>query len=376
MRIPDPCRRGPRWISLLLLLLAIAQPTHAERIKELASISGVRDNQLVGHGLVVGLDGTGDQTSQAAFTVQSLLNMLGNMGMTVPQGTRLQLRNVAAVIVTATLPPFARPGQALDVTVSATGNAKSLRGGTLVMTPLKGVDGQIYAIAQGNVVVGGVAASTPGQTASLAINHQSAGRIPAGATVERAVPATVGEGEYIHVELRESDFTNAIRVSDAINGIAPGSAQALDARSIQVWAPVDATARVAFIGQIENLEITPTAPLAKVVVNSRTGSVAMNRQVILDNAAVAHGNLSVTISRDLDVSQPAPFSTGQTQVVERGGEVDISETGGALINVAAGARLDEVVNALNALRASPMDLISILQALKASGALRAELEII
>ena len=372
---PGRCFRPVAW-WVLLLTLGLALPAAAERIKDLATLAGVRDNQLVGQGLVVGLDGSGDQTSQAAFTVQSVLNMLGNMGMTVPEGTRLQLRNVAAVIVTATLPPFARPGQAIDVTVSAMGNAKSLRGGTLVMTPLKGVDGQIYALAQGNVVVGGVAASAPGQTASQAVNHQAAGRIPAGATVERTVPATVGEGPYVQFELHETDFANAARISAAINALTPDAAQALDGRTIQVRAPTDPAARVAFLGRVENLQVTTTAPPAKVVVNSRTGSVAMNREVILDEVAIAHGNLSVTVSSGYGVSQPAPLSGGQTAVVPQGGQVGISEEGGGLVHLPRGAKLDEVVKALNALRASPMDLISILQAMKASGALRAEIEVL
>jgi len=375
-RLPRFPRLKPAALLALVLACALTPPAGAERLKDLATLAGVRANQLVGQGLVVGLDGSGDQTSQAAFTVQSVLNMLGNMGLAVPEGTRLQLRNVAAVIVTANLPPFARPGQAIDVTVSAMGNAKSLRGGTLVMTPLKGVDGQIYALAQGNVVVGGVAASAPGQTASRAVNHQAAGRIPAGATVERAVPATLGEGPYVHFELHESDFSTAARVSAAINAVAPDAAQALDGRTIQVRAPADPTERVAFLGRVENLQVTTAAPPAKIVVNSRTGSVAMNREVILDEVAIAHGNLSVTVSADYGVSQPAPFSAGQTAVIPQGGQVGISEEGGGLVHLQRGAKLEEVVKALNALRASPMDLISILQAMKASGALHAEIEVL
>ncbi len=345
----------------------------AERIKDLASIAGVRDNQLVGYGLVIGLDGTGDQTTQTPFTVQSMINMLGNLGVSLPPGTKLQMKNVAAVMVTATLPPFARPGQQIDVTVSSIGNAKSLRGGTLVMTPLRGADGQVYGVAQGNMLVGGAGAQGGG--ASQTINHLLAGRIPGGATVERAVPAMVGEGEYVTVELNEADFSTARRVVDAINLLQAGAAQALDGRSIQVRAPLETTARVAFLGRIENLEVTPAQQAARVVVNSRTGSVVMNQRVTVQNCAVAHGNLTVTVTSEPRVSQPPPFSRGET-VVTPGGGVSIEQEGGALFNVPESANLADVVKALNALGATPMDLVSILQAMKSAGALRAELEVI
>ena len=333
----------------------------------------MRDNQLAGYGLVVGLDNSGDQTTQTPFTVQSIVNMLGNMGVTLPPGTNLQLKNVAAVMVTATLPPFARPGQVIDVTVSSIGNAKSLRGGTLVMTPLKGADNQVYAIAQGNLAVGGAGAQGGG--ASQVINHLSAGRIPGGATVERAVPSMLGELDSVTFELNDTDFGTARRVVDAINLVHPGAAQALDGRSIQVRAPMDSSARVAFLGQIENLQVTPVAQAAKVIVNSRTGSVVMNQYVSLQNCAVAHGNLTVTVSTTEQVSQPLPFSRGET-VVTQTGQVDIAQAGGGLFNVSGGTNLADVVKALNGLGATPMDLVSILQAMKAAGSLRAELEII
>jgi flagellar P-ring protein precursor FlgI len=359
-------------LAALVFLCSPAQ-ANAERIKELASIAGVRDNQLVGYGLVVGLDGSGDQTTQTPFTVQSIINMLGNMGVTLPPGTNLQLKNVAAVMVTAALPPFARPGQAIDVTVSSVGNAKNLRGGTLVMTPLKGIDGQVYAIAQGNMVVGGAGAQGGG--ASQVINHLAAGRIPGGAIVERAVPATVGQGGTVVFELNDTDFGTARRVVDAINIAYPGAAQALDGRSIEVRAPNDPTMRVAFIGHIESLQVTPVEQAAKVIVNARTGSVVMNKRVTLQNVAVAHGNLTVTVTNQPQVSQPPPLSGGQT-VVMPGGQVDISQEGGTIHNVRGAANLADVVKALNALGAKPMDLVSILQAMKAAGALRAELEVI
>lgn len=374
-------RRDPLWwmrvagIAMMVLsFLLMPVLARAERIKDLASVAGVRSNQLVGYGLVVGLDGSGDQTTQTPFTVQSIINMLSNMGVTLPPGTSLQLKNVAAVMVTASLPAFARPGQQIDVTVSSMGNAKSLRGGTLVMTPLKGADGAIYALAQGNVAVGGAGAAGGG--ASKTVNHLSAGRIPLGATVERGVPMEMGQGEFIALELRDMDFGTAQRVADAINGATlPGTAEAVDGRTIQVRAPVDLNQRVAFLGRVENLNVQPMQQMAKVVVNSRTGSVVMNQTVQLQNCAVAHGNLSVSVGTEQTVSQPNPLSGGQTVVGQRG-NVDIQQEKGSLINVKSGASLAEVVKALNAVGANPMDLISILQAMKASGALRAELEVI
>ncbi|MFZ5511788.1 MAG: flagellar basal body P-ring protein FlgI [Pseudomonadota bacterium] len=356
--------------SVLCLLSSVAW---SERLKDLASVQGVRMNQLIGYGLVVGLDGSGDQTTQTPFTVQSIINMLGNMGVTLPPGTSLQLKNVAAVMVTASLPPFARPGQQIDVTVSSMGNAKSLRGGTLLMTPLKGADGGVYAIAQGNVFVGGVGAQAAGS--SVQVNHLSVGRIAAGATVERAVPTPLGEGEYVFLEMNSTDFGTTQRVVDAINRhLGAGTARADDGRRVRVVAPLDPDQRVAFLGRIENLEIQPVQTAAKVIVNGRTGSVVMNQAVTIDTVAVAHGNLSVTVSAEPVVSQPAPLSQGQTVVTERA-QIDVRQEGGVLTTV-KGASLAEVVKALNALGANPQDLIAILQAMKAAGALRAELEII
>lgn len=364
-----------RLFGIVLVAMTLCAPVSAaERIKDLASISGVRDNQIVGYGIVVGLDGSGDQTTQTPFTVQSIINMLGNMGVAMPPGTRLQLRNVAAVMVTANLPSFVRPGQQIDVTVSSIGNARSLRGGTLIMTPLKGADGQVYAMAQGHLFVGGIGAEGVG--ASQVTNHLAAGRIPNGATVERAVPTSLGQGEYITFELRETDFGTVRRVVDAINmATANGVAQALDGRSIQVRAPMDPTDRVAFIGRLENLMVTPEQQAARVIVNARTGSVVMNQRVTLQNVAVAHGNITVSIGTDTTVVQPPPFSGGETAVVQQG-RIDIDEPQVSFINVPESASLSDVVNALNAIGATPTDLVSILQAMRAAGALRAELEII
>lgn len=357
-----------------VLSLCASGPADAERLKDLASIGGVRQNQLIGYGLVVGLDGSGDQTTQTPFTVQSIINMLGNLGVTLPPGQSLQLKNVAAVMVTSSLPPFARPGQQIDVTVSSMGNARSLKGGTLLMTPLKGADGQIYAMAQGSLAVSGVSGASP-SGGRVTVNHLSAGRIPGGATVERAVPSSVGQGDSIFVDLNDSDFGTAQKVVDAINSVAPGSAQALDGRQIQVRAPDDLNQRVAFLGRLEGLDVTPAVQAAKVIVNSRTGSVVMNQKVALQNCAVAHGSLTVTVTNEQQVSQPGAFSGGQTAVTNKGG-VDIKQEGGNLFNIKAGTNLADVVKALNAVGANPLELIAILQAMKASGALRAELEVI
>lgn len=360
-------------VIIIIFAVLFYSNVAAERIKDIATIGGVRNNQLAGYGLVTGLDGSGDQTTQTPFTVQSIINMLGNLGVTLPPGSNLQLKNVAAVIVTAELPAYVRPGQRVDVTVSSIGNAKSLRGGTLVMTPLKGIDGRVYAIAQGNVAIGGVGAQAGG--AQQTVNHLLAGRIPGGAMVERIVPSMVGEGANVIIELKETDFGAAHRVADAINKIAPDSAQALDGRSIQVLAPTYIPERVAFLGQIENLEISATRLGARVVVNARTGSVVMNQNVTLENCAVAHGNLTVTINSHTDVSQPAPGSFGTT-VAATTAQVNINHEGGAVMEVRSSANLADVIKALNAIGAKPIDLVSILQAMKASGALRAELEVI
>lgn len=361
---------------LLAAAMAILPVTaSAERIKDLASIQGVRDNQLIGYGLVVGLDGSGDQTTQTPFTVQSTISMLAQMGVTLPPATSLQLKNVAAVTVTATLPPFARAGQTIDITVSSIGNAKSLRGGTLIMTPLKGADGQVYAMAQGNMLVGGVGAASGG--AKVQVNHLSVGRIPGGATVERAVPTLLGQGDYIHLELNTTDFTTATRLVEAINReLSPTQeiASALDGRMIQVRAP-EGSARVAFLSQIENLQVDPAQGMARVIINARTGSVVMNQTVSLDNCAISHGNLTVVINTDTSVSQPNVLSGGETVRTEKT-TIDIQSDKGGIVMLKKGVSLGEVVKALNSIGATPQDLLAILQGMKSAGALRAELEII
>lgn len=361
--------------TLIAILFAAAPSSHAQqRIKDVAAIAGVRSNQLVGYGVVVGLDGTGDQTTQTPFTVQSLTSMLNQLGVTLPPGLNLQLRNVAAVMITAQLPPFSKPGQTIDVTVSSMGNARSLRGGTLILTSLRGADGLVYAMAQGNVVVAGAGAQSGGT--SVAVNHLNAGRIPAGATVERTVPSQVGQGELVVFETFESDFTTTTRVTDVINNaVGAGTAVAMDSRQIRVRAPVDPSQRVAFISRVENLLVNAAEASPKVIVNSRTGSVVMNQRVLVTNCAVAHGNLSVTIQTEPVISQPGALSPGQTVATERA-SIEVKEDRSGLVVLPNTTSLSDVVRALNAVGATPSDLLAILQAMKAAGALKAELEVI
>lgn len=362
-------------IGLLMAVAGVrAVPVHAERIKDLATVQGVRQNQLFGYGLVVGLDGSGDQTTQTPFTVQSMTNMLQQLGVTLPPGVNPQLKNVAAVMVTASLPAFAKPGQQMDVTVSSMGNAKSLRGGTLLLTPLKGADGQVYAIAQGNIVIAGAGASAGGSKAQ--INQLNSGRVPNGATIERMVASPFAAGDKITFELSASDFGTAQRVAQAINKrFGEGTAQPLDGRVIEVNAPAEASRRVAFVSELESINVEVDSAPAKVIINARTGSIVMNRAVTLEPCAVAHGNLSVTISTDTNVSQPNALAGGQTALTQKS-DIQIKQDGSGLMLLPGGVKLAEVVKALNALGANPQDLLAILQAMKASGALRAELEVI
>jgi flagellar P-ring protein precursor FlgI len=365
------------WFFGGCLALAIAAwpvGAQATRIKEIASVQGVRSNQLVGYGLVVGLDGTGDQTTSAPFTTQSINSLLQQMGVTVPAGVSMQLKNVAAVMVTAQLPAFAQPGQPIDVNVSSLANAKSLRGGTLIATPLKGADGQIYALAQGNLIVGGAGASAGGS--KVQINHLSAGRIPEGATVERAVATPLNQGSVLQLDLNASDYNTARQVARAINTRMGGSvAQAVDGRRVQVAMPESPDDRVSFMAEIENLNVELASPAARVIINARTGSVVVNESVTLSACAVAHGSLSVTINTTPLVSQPNAFSQGQTVQSEKS-DITIRQEPGSLIQLPAGTKLADVVKALNSLGATPQDLVAILQAMKSAGALNAELEVI
>ncbi len=363
--------------ALMVLAAAVlaAPPAHAQqRIKDVATLAGVRSNQLVGYGVVVGLDGTGDQTTQTPFTTQSLGAMLQQLGVTLPPGLNLQLRNVAAVMVTAQLPPFARPGQTIDVTVSSMGNARSLRGGTLLLTPLRGADGQIYAMTQGSILVAGAGASSGGT--NVTVNHLNAGRIPQGATVERAVPSSIAQGGDVVFQTFDTDFTTVTRIVEAVNAaLGPGMAVATDARQVRVRAPDDPAQRVAFVSRVENLLVNPAEASPRVIVNSRTGSVVMNTRVLVSNCAVAHGNLSVTIQTEPIISQPGAFSRGDTVATERA-NVEVKSDKSGLVVLPNTTSLADVVRALNAVGATPIDLLAILQAMKAAGALRAELEII
>ena len=368
-----------RVLIVLATLMATAAlwwpaPAHAMRLKEVASVQGVRFNQLIGYGLVVGLDGTGDQTTSAPFTQQSLNALLQQMGVSLPPGTSMQLKNVAAVLVTAQLPPFAQPGQQIDVNVSSLGNSKSLRGGMLIATPLKGADGQIYALAQGNLIVGGAGASAAGS--KVQINHLSAGRVPEGATVERAVPTSLNQGDTLQLDLNSSDYNTAREVARIINRkMGEGTAQALDGRVVRVRMPEGSDARVSFMAEIENLPIELAAASAKIVINARTGSVVVNQNVTLNACAVAHGSLSVTISTTPVISQPSALSSGTTVAKEKA-DITIRQEPGALIQLPAGTKLADVVKALNSLGATPQDLLAILQAMKTAGALNAEIEVI
>ncbi len=372
-------RAGARNLALLTALVgALAwQPAQALRIKEVAAVQGVRSNQLSGYGLVVGLDGTGDQTTQMPYTTQSVQNYLQQMGITLPgniNARNIQLKNVAAVIVTAELPAFAQPGQQIDVVVSSMGNAKSLKGGTLITTPLRGADGEIYALAQGNMVVGGAGASAGGS--KVQINHLSAGRIPMGAQVERAVPSPFNEGDTIRLGLNAADFQTASKVVQVINSrYGLGTAAALDGRTVEVRAPMDPSARVGFMAAIEELQLTGSRPAAKVVINPRTGSIVMNQAVNLKPSAIAHGNLAITIDSTPVISQPNAFSQGETVVREKA-NIQVTQEPGSIVNVPSSANLADVVRSLNALGATPQDLLAILQALKAAGALEAELEVL
>ena len=380
--LSDRTGRAGRCAGLSALVFCCAvlaghsEPARAERIKDIATVNGVRTNQLVGYGLVVGLDGTGDQTSQAPFTIQSITNMLAKFGITIPANANPQLKNVAAVTVTADLPPFSKPGQTIDVTVASIGNASSLRGGNLLMTPLRGVDGQVYAFAQGNVLVSGFGIS--GKDGSkISLNVPSSGRIPNGAGVEREVPMKFASDPHLVLNLNTPDFTTAARVAAGINKtLGAGTADALDAVSIRVAAPVNSDQRISYIATLEALEIDPGEAPARVIVNSRTGTVVISSRVRVTAAAVAHGSLTVTITERSDVSQPNSFTNGTTATVTPKSTIDVQQADARMFLFHAGVNLDEIVRAVNQVGAGPGDLVAILEALKQAGALRAELIVI
>jgi flagellar P-ring protein FlgI len=389
LKLELPSSKLRRAATALMMLLAIAAISgcflmfmilstpvaRAERVKDLTSVSGVRGNQLVGYGLVVGLDGTGDQTSQAPFTIQSIRNMLAKFGVTIPANVNPQLKNVAAVTVRADLPAFSKPGQTIDITVDSIGNASSLRGGSLLMTPLRGIDGEVYAIAQGSLVVSGF--GVQGKDGSrIAVNVPSSGRVPNGASVERSVASNFATEPYIVLNLNTPDFTTASRLTDGINTLlGPDTARAVDAVSVRVQAPVDPSQRISYLATLEAIEIEPGDAPARVIVNSRTGTVVIGSAVRVKPAAVAHGSLSVTITERVDVSQPNALAQGDTVVTPRS-EISIEQGEARMFVFNAGVNLDEIVRAVNQVGAAPGDLVAILEALKEAGALRAELIVI
>lgn len=364
-----------KHLCVAFALVLSATAVQAERLKDIATIQGVRTNQLIGYGLVVGLNGTGDQTTQTPFTVQTFNNMMAQFGIKVPNGGNVQLKNVAAVSIHADLPAFAKPGQTIDVTISSIGNAKSLRGGSLLMAPLKGIDGSVYAVAQGNLVVGGFDAE--GKDGSrITVNVPSAGRIPGGATVERPVPSGFDQGNSLTLNLNRSDFTTAKHIVDKINDLlGPGVATAVDGGSVRVTAPLDPNQRVDYISVLENLEVSPGEAVAKVIINSRTGTIVVGQNVKVAPAAVTHGSLTVTISEDPIVSQPNPLSDGQTAVVPNS-TVKAKQEAKPMFRFGPGTTLDEIVRAVNQVGAAPSDLMAILEALKQAGALQADLIVI
>ncbi len=360
---------------VLLGLLVTANTVWAERIKDLTEIQGVRSNQLVGYGLVVGLDGTGDQTAQTPFTVQSLKSMLSQYGITLPANVNPQVKNIAAVSIHADLPPFAKIGQSIDITVSSLGNSKSLRGGSLLMTPLKGADGQIYAMAQGNLIVGGL--GVEGADGSrVTINVPSVGRIPNGASLEKEISNPFALGNHITLNLKRPDFTTAKRLSDIINRVlGPDNAFAQDSVSVKINAPKDISQRVGYMSFIENLEFTPGEAAAKVIINSRTGTVVIGNHVRVYAAAVSHGNMIVTITNTNQVSQPGALSEGETVQTQQS-DIDIAQSDNRMFLFNTGVSLDQIVRAVNQVGASPGDLVAILESLKQVGALSAELIVI
>lgn len=358
-----------------LFLLGAASMSSAERLKDIANIAGVRNNPLIGYGLVVGLDGTGDQTTQTPFTIQSFKSMLRQLGIALPEGQSFQLKNVAAVTVHATLPPFAKPGHNIDVTVSSIGNSKSLRGGSLLLAPLKGADGNIYAIAQGELVVGGFGAEGS-DGSKVTVNIPSAGRIPNGAIVERAIANSFSSGDHLTFNLKRADFTTARRVAENINELlGPDVARAADASSINVTAPKDANQRVSFMSLLENIEVKPGQASARIVINSRTGTIVVGEHVTVRPGAVTHGSLTVTITNTAQVSQPNALAAGQTVVVPQS-DVSVSQQANRMFALEQSTTLDEIVRAVNQVGAAPGDLMAILEALKQAGALEADLIVI
>jgi len=373
--------KNNRWeknLGVLAILFSLCLSTPqviAERIKDLTSVSGVRTNQLVGYGLVVGLDGSGDQTNSTPFTTQSFMTMLSQFGITIPADAKFQLKNVAAVAVHAELPPFAKPGQTIDVTISSIANAKSLRGGALLITPLKGLDGNVYAIAQGNLIVGGFGIDGR-DGSSVTVNIPSVGRIPSGAMVERKVATQFGGNGKIIFNLHTPDFTTAKRLADSINDLlGPNVALPMDATSIAVQAPQNPAQRVDYLSLLENVQVKPGESAAKIIINSRTGTIVVGQHVRVSPVAVTHGSLTVTVREDVQVSQPNSFGQGDTVVVPDS-TVEVTEESGPMFEFSPGPTLNDIVRAVNEVGAAPGDLMAILEALKQAGALKAEIMVI
>lgn len=357
------------FLAACVLLSGIVE---AGRLKDMVSISGVRSNQLVGYGLVVGLDGTGDKTS---FTSQTFRNMLNNFGVAIPSTTNPSSKNIAAVAIHAELPAFSKPGQKIDITVSALGDAKSLRGGSLLMSPLKGADGQVYAVGQGNLVVSGFGVQGA-DGSKLSLNVPSVGRIPNGATVERSVPTAFAQGDSLVLNLHRPDFTTSRRVAEQINHLlGPQMAASMDATSIRVRAPRDPSQRVSFLSVLENLNVEPAKDVAKVVINSRTGTIIIGQNVQVSPVAITHGGLTVAIAEEINVDQPNPLGEGRTVVTPRTG-IQVDEGSGHMFEFSPGTDLRDIVEAVNQVGAAPGDLMAILEALKQAGALKAELVVI
>ncbi len=362
-------------VLLFIILGCFFNVAQADRLKDITDVQGVRSNQLIGYGLVVGLDGTGDKTNQTPFTAQTFRNMMEQFGISVPENLTPKLKNVAAVSIHSELPPFAKPGQRIDVTVSSLGNAASLRGGTLLMTPLRGANGKVYALAQGDLVVGGFGAQGA-DGSKITVNVPSVGRIPSGATVEVAAPNPFMNGDTLTFNLRNPDFTTAKRVRDEINKLlGPGVARSMDATSIVVSAPRDPSQRVTYLSVLENLEIEPAEGSAKVIINSRTGTIVIGNNVKVSPAAVTHGNLTVTISEGVNVTQPNAFAGGGA-VAAPETDIDITQEKSHMFKVNNSVTLDDIVAAVNRVGMAPGDLMAILEALKQAGALRAELIVI
>ncbi|CAJ1815523.1 flagellar basal body P-ring protein FlgI [Aeromonas salmonicida] len=361
-----------RLVTLICCLMPLGM-AHASRIKDISSVEGVRNNQLIGYGLVVGLPGTGEKNN--AFTEQTFRTMLNNFGIKVPDNIKPKIKDVAPVAIHADLPPFSKPGQTIDVTVSAIGEAKSLRGGTLLQSFLKGLDGRVYAVAQGSLVVGGLGAEGA-DGSKVVINTPTVGRIANGATVEREVPNSFGQGDTITFNLNRPDFTTARRLADVVNDlVGPNTAQALDATSVKVYAPRDPGQRVSYLATIENLEVDPASESAKIIVNSRTGTIVIGSNVRLKPAAISHGGLTVTIAENQQVSQPNPLAGGETAVTNNS-TINVQQEPGRMFKLDTGATLDDLVRAVNQVGVAPGELMAILEALQQAGAIEGQLVIL